>query len=446
MNTVASPKGSTSPDNNWDWLVQTDRVHRHVYTDEQIFAREMDHVFGGTWVYLLHESEIANPNDFRQAWIGTREVVVTRDEDAKIHVFFNRCSHRGATVCRQHQGNVSTFTCGYHGWRFDNRGQLFGIPGKNAYGPSFKSRDMNLARPALVASYKGFVFATLNPDAQELVKHLGTAARYLDEWIEHQGGPDNIIVSGAQRYRLECNWKLIWDNAGDGYHVPFSHQSLLLMTQQRYGGGDMSYFADADRTKMRAYALDNGHTLVDQRPEMHATSAWAGQRPQPGREPFEDHVLATAGPDKAEAVLRSAVGAGMNFNIFPNLALLGNQMQVIQPVKVGVTAMHWYATQRRDGDAELNTIRMRTQEDFPIMGEMDDNINFEECQRGLTNNPEDEWVDLGRHSETGQDIIGDDGILTGPVTSDLHQRTYYAQWKRLMKVTPTLRADKGNLK
>jgi phenylpropionate dioxygenase-like ring-hydroxylating dioxygenase large terminal subunit len=188
-----------------------------------------------------------------------------------------------ATVCRQHQGNASTFICGYHGWRFDNRGQLFGIPGKTAYGPTFKSRDMNLARPAHVASYKGFVFATLNPEAQPLIRHLGNAARYFDEWIEHQGGADNIVVSGAQRFRVECNWKLIWDNCGDGYHVPYSHQSLLLMTKQRYGGGDMSYFADADRSRMRAYALDNGHTLVDQRPEMHATlrlgratsSAWS---------------------------------------------------------------------------------------------------------------------------------------------------------------------------
>ena len=445
MNTLVTPERPISQGSNWDWLVQADRVHRSVYTDEHIFSREMDHVFAGTWVYLLHESEIAEPSDFRQAWIGTREVVASRGEDGEVNVFFNRCAHRGATICREYRGNTSAFTCPYHGWRFDKRGQLFGIPGKTAYGPIFKSREMNLARPALVASYKGFVFATLNPDAEPLTKHLGNAARYIDEWIEHQGGPYNIVVSGAQRFRLECNWKLVWDNAGDGYHVPFSHQSLLVMTEKRYGGGDMSYFADADRSLMRGYALDNGHSLVDQRPEMHATSAWEQQRPQPGREPFEEHVLATAGLEKANAVLKSAVGAGMNLNIFPNLALIGNQVQVIQPVKVGVTAMHWHATRRRDADADLNTMRLRTQEDFPIMGEMDDATNFEECQRGLLNGPEDEWVDISRHYETGKDIIGEDGILTGPVTSDLHMRNYYGQWKRLMKFDPNLRVNKGRV-
>src|SRR5260370_27992351 len=33
---------------------------------------------------------------------------------------------------------------------------------------------------------------------------------------------------------------------------------------------------------------------------------------------------------------------------------------------------------------------LRTQEDFPVMGEMDDAANFEECQRGLMNSPRSE--------------------------------------------------------
>ena len=286
----------------WDALVREDRVHRRVYTDQDIFAREMNNIFAATWVYLAHESEIPEPNDFKLAWIGVREVIVARDEDGAVRVFSNRCSHRGASVCREHRGNAADFTCPYHGWRFDNRGQLFGVPGKNAYGPAFKSRDMHLARPAQVDSYKGFVFATLNPDAPPLVRHLGNAARYLDAWIEHNGGPRQLCLAGAQRFRLACNWKLVWDNTGDGYHVPFSHQSLLVMTNERYGGGDMAYFADADRSRMTCSALDSGHTVIDQRPEMHGESAWRQQRPQPGREPFEDHVAATHG-EQAQRVL-----------------------------------------------------------------------------------------------------------------------------------------------
>ena len=48
---------------DWDYLVQEDRAHRLIYTDPAIFEAEMTHIFGGTWTYLAHESEI--PHDQR---------------------------------------------------------------------------------------------------------------------------------------------------------------------------------------------------------------------------------------------------------------------------------------------------------------------------------------------------------------------------------------------
>lgn len=425
-----------------DRLIQPDRVHRRVYTDPAIFAREMDHIFAASWVFVLHVSEIPAVGDFKQVWIGRRNFVATRAENDNIHLFANRCSHRAATVCREPNGNASTFTCPYHGWKYDNRGQLFGIPGKAAYGKVFKERDMHLARPAQLAIYKGLVFATLNPDAPALEEHLGNARRLIDEWLDHQGGFENLRVAGAQRFSLKCNWKVVYDNAGDGYHVPFSHQSLLQMTTDRYGGGDMSYFADADRSNMLLYDLGNGHTVIDQRPDMYKVSAWKQQRPQPGRESFESHVGKTSKPEDTDRVLDSAVGAGMNLNIFPNLLFIGNQIQVLQPISANEVFVHWYATQRADADNEMQSIRMRTQEDFPIMGEMDDASNFEECQHGMESCPEDEWIDISRHYETGKDITDDTGSVAGPVTSERHMRAYFKEWLRLMSAEPTLTIQK----
>lgn len=439
---VGKTKTETS---QWDDLVQEFRIHRSIYLDNGIFLREMNNIFAATWVYLLHESEIPNPGDFRQVWMGTRELIASRDADGALHVFANRCSHRGATVCREHRGNADNFTCPYHGWKYDSAGQLYGIPGKTAYGPEFKARDLHLARPAKVASYKGFVFATMNADAPALEAHLGLAKRYLDDWINHQGGAGSIVVGGVQKFHLDCNWKMIYDNAGDGYHVPFSHQSLLLMTNARHGGGDMSYFADADRSNMHLYALDNGHTVVDQRPDMFKVSAWEQQRPQPGRENYEAHVRATTEPSDVKRVLDNTVGAGLNLNIFPNLLLIGNQIQVIQPLHAGATVMHWCSTRRRDADDAMNTMRMRTQEDFPVMGEMDDAANFEECYRGLASSPEDEWVDISRHYETGKDVVDETGQVKAPVTSEVHMRNYFAQWKRLMAAEPLLTVNKSKV-
>lgn len=434
-----------SPKNLGD-LIQEDRVHRDVYTDPAIFADEMTHIFAATWVFVLHESEIPEAGDFKLVHLGLREYIATRDSEGGIHVFANRCSHRAATVCREDSGNASTFTCPYHGWKYDNTGRLFGVPGKNAYGKGFNKRELHLARPAQIDSYRGFVFATLNADAPPLIEHLAHAKGFLDDWIDHQGGTDNIVVAGAHHFDMACNWKVVYDNAGDGYHVPFSHQSLLLMTNERYGGGDMSYFASADRSGMSLYKLGNGHTVLDQRPDMYKESAWRQQRPQPGREVFEAHVNATVAADEVAKVLDSAVGAGLNLNIFPNLLLIGNQIQVLQPLASNRTVVHWHATQRADADPQLKTMRMRTQEDFPVLGEMDDASNFEECQRGMENHPEDEWIDISRHVDTGEDLTDENGLIKSPVTSEIHMRAYFSQWLHLMQATPELTVAKTKVK
>jgi len=48
------------PDAGPDWsdLVRQDRVHRSLYTDPAIFVMELSRVFGYSWLYLAHESQL----------------------------------------------------------------------------------------------------------------------------------------------------------------------------------------------------------------------------------------------------------------------------------------------------------------------------------------------------------------------------------------------------
>jgi hypothetical protein len=121
----------------------------------------------------------------------------------------------------------------------------------------------------------------------------------------------------------------------------------------------------------------------------------------------------------------------MNLNVFPNLLIIGNQIQVIEPLAVDRTCLTWYATTIASGvPDEINTLRMRMQEDFPNFGEPDDQANFEECQVGLTI-PEIEWLDLGRGLRAGEPT-DERGVTTGRVTSEVTLRGYLQEWKRLM--------------
>jgi hypothetical protein len=150
--------------------------------------------------------------------------------------------------------------------------------------------------------------------------------------------------------------------------------------------------------------------------------------------------------DRAEAVLDLAGSEPVNINVFPNLSLLGNHIQVFEPVSFEETNAVWYGTRIEDVDgslgeevlADINALRMRTQEGFPNFGEVDDITNFEQIQRGLAC-LEDEWIYMNR----GLGIPGriktmPDGTIVGPATDELFMRGYIQEWKRLMKAEPAL--------
>src|ERR1700694_4293762 len=121
------------PRQRYEDLVEPGRAHRLIYVDPDIFSEEMVSVFAGTWVCPPHESEIAPPNDFRLSRLGLRPIIVTRDGDGEIHALFNRCAHRGSTVCQEERGNARRFQCSYHGWTYSSSGDLFTVPFESGY-------------------------------------------------------------------------------------------------------------------------------------------------------------------------------------------------------------------------------------------------------------------------------------------------------------------------
>jgi len=100
------------------------RVARDIFTDPEIFELEMKHIFEGNWIYLAHESQIPNKNDYFATYIGRQPIFIARDRDGELNAFINACSHRGAMLCRFKRGNKVIFTCPFHGWTFTNSGKL----------------------------------------------------------------------------------------------------------------------------------------------------------------------------------------------------------------------------------------------------------------------------------------------------------------------------------
>ena len=52
------------------------QLDRSAFTDEELFELELKYIFEGNWVYLAHESQIPNVNDFLTVFIGRQPVVI----------------------------------------------------------------------------------------------------------------------------------------------------------------------------------------------------------------------------------------------------------------------------------------------------------------------------------------------------------------------------------
>ncbi|TDC48905.1 aromatic ring-hydroxylating dioxygenase subunit alpha [Actinomadura sp. KC345] len=209
--------------------VRDGMIPAYVYNDAGVFALERDRIFTRSWVFLAHESEIPDPGDYVVRRIVDDSFIVARDEAGTVRVLFNMCLHRGMQVCRAEVGNTSHFRCPYHGWSYRNDGSLIGLPfHEHAYGGErgFPKKGKTLLPAPSVDTYRGLVFASLDPAAPPLREHLGEFAFYLDLYADQS--PAGIELRGPQRWRVKANWKIGAENfAGDSYHTPHTHSSVV---------------------------------------------------------------------------------------------------------------------------------------------------------------------------------------------------------------------------
>lgn len=209
--------------------VRRGMIPAHVYNDREIFELEKERVFARAWVFVGHESEIAQPGDYVVRRVLQDSFIVTRDEEGEIRAHFNMCLHRGMQVCRAEMGNASHFRCPYHGWSYRNDGRIVGLPfHQDAYGgeAGFKRNGQRLLSAPNLATYNGLIFVSLDPDAPPLEEFLGDFRFYLDYYTKQSGS--GIELRGPQRWRVKANWKIGAENfAGDMYHTPQTHTSVV---------------------------------------------------------------------------------------------------------------------------------------------------------------------------------------------------------------------------
>jgi phenylpropionate dioxygenase-like ring-hydroxylating dioxygenase large terminal subunit len=202
-------------------------VPAEVFNDESVYRRELRQIFGRCWVYIGHVSEIPNNGDYHVRRIGEDPFIFVRDEEGEIRVMLNSCRHRGSTVCRTDAGNTSHFRCPYHAWTYKNDGTLVGVPARPSGYRQLDLEQWSMISAAQVDTFRGLVFATLDPDAPPLEDYLGKFRWYLDmQFALTEGGME--VIGEPHRWYIDADWKSGGENfTGDSSHTQMTHRSLL---------------------------------------------------------------------------------------------------------------------------------------------------------------------------------------------------------------------------
>lgn len=408
-------------------LVEHDRVASRLYTDPDLFAREMRDIFERTWVWVAHESEIPRPGDFRTTFVGVQPVIVTRDRRGGVNVLVNRCRHRGASVCEAPRGNGNGFTCPYHAWSYGLDGALRGIPYPDGYEDVLEKSDVTLRR-LRVGVYAGMVFASFDEDVEPLEDFLGGARLWIDRFMK-QGAGFPIKVQGEHKFRFRGNWKIQLENTTDGYHFPIVHRTWMSSVDAETA--DMLSFMTDERAV--THALGNGHSVAVMVPEHVDLDADDGtERIQARFDHLAEELAKDFEPAKVRRILRSMHGAGFNLNLFPNVAMSMSFFRVLRPISVAQTEIRHMALGMDGGPESVNRERLRIHEHFqgPFgFGTPDDSEAWDRVQRGVAGGPD---LPILVNRGLGRETREANGDRVAHVTDETGMREAYAMWKRMM--------------
>jgi len=411
-------------------LVLEDRVHGDIYRDPEIFQRELDVLFSRHWIFIGHEGEIPNKGDYRQRTIGQQPAIFLRDQDGVVRLLMNRCTHRANAVCHLERGNASGFTCPYHGWRFRLNGELAAVPYPDRFDAGFDKSTLGLRSVAKVESRRGFVFATLNPDDVPLDEHLGPLVlSELDDIADLSPVGELMADAGVHRLRFKANWKLMAENAVDGYHANAVHRSYFENVLARTGANPAVLTTSSSPARIRD--LGNGHCSWDSRAIIAGgTRNFPGNRPgEEAARAYRDALVARHGQQRTDELLDKS---GSHLYIFPNFVYVGAHYRLLQPVSPTETRVELFPLLLKGAPQEINTRRLRVHEAFygPAGGGQSDDIEiFERNQIGLAARV-DPWLRLGRGQHL--EVRHDDGSVSGQITDELSNRALFRRWKELM--------------
>ncbi|MEO1043619.1 MAG: aromatic ring-hydroxylating dioxygenase subunit alpha [Pseudomonadota bacterium] len=194
----------------------------YFYKSSLVYQKEIEHILFRSWIYAAHISEIPNKGDYVLFKMGVDSIIVVRDREGEIRAHANTCRHRGARLCDQDKGRVSTLVCPYHAWTYNLDGTLRSARFMEAY-KGFDKADYSL-KSVRVTVYMGLIFINCDPEAEDFSAPLAAIKEPLGAY-----DLENAKIARKTTYKIDANWKFCLENYLECYHCGPAHKDYAKM-------------------------------------------------------------------------------------------------------------------------------------------------------------------------------------------------------------------------
>ena len=341
-------------------------VDTAIYHDPAVYEKEMAAIFKRSWYMIGRTEQIPKSGDFFTFDLPTfgYNVLVSRDRDGNVNAFHNVCTHRGNVAEHRREGHsAGLFTCRFHGWSFDLKGNLARIRDEEGFFGCDKAK-MGLKKMP-VGVWQGFVFVCPSDEPWQT----------LEQWLGEQGLDTADYPWGqcTQSYQFEteigCNWKLVNDSPAEVYHIPVLHPNSAAPTMMA-SGNPMGRLLDV---RIRGNHRTNSHYSVLAEPKpvqklayFHAAAAQnvaGGERDyppgiNPTRSPFWTVDLIMFFPTLSFTLSAGMYTAHQVWPLGPNRSIY-QQRVFVQPAKT--------AAERFGQENTMVEVRDVVMEDFSTL-------------------------------------------------------------------------------
>ncbi|MDA0338330.1 MAG: aromatic ring-hydroxylating dioxygenase subunit alpha [Proteobacteria bacterium] len=247
------------------------------WTSRDFAEQEMEKMWTKVWQFACREEHIPEVGDHIVYDIGDTSFIVVRVGDDDVRAYYNACLHRGTQLrASGESGNVPQFRCPFHGFTWNLDGTLKEIPCDWDF-PHIDQDNFDLPQ-ARAETWGGFVFITMDDDAEPLLDYLGDIVDEFKGWDF-----ENKYIMNHIGKRVDMNWKVGVEAFIESFHVIATHPQIMPST----GDANTQYDVDPGQNYNRmitAMAVPSPH-LGEGVPEQKIVDAMTGRSYRLGMEP-----------------------------------------------------------------------------------------------------------------------------------------------------------------